>query len=372
MMAKITRKNSVFIGILMFGMIILLVVFFAPAGVQLFNMNYSHDANAYDHRIVIAGDQAILRELKAEEPEIVEVPEEYINPVDRIMSDLNGVIRKYPHHNKGLADTLYNEVKILCWVNTWPSNHKTRAKAVKETWAKRCNKVLFISTKEDPELDTVALPLKDGRQYLWSKIRGAFTYVYKNYFDEYDWFVRADDDTYMIVENLRYMLYQYDPMSPIHLGCKFKPFVKQGYMSGGAGYVLSKEALRRFVEIGIPDPKYCKQEEDEMDDVEIGKCLEKLNVTAGDSRDWNGRGRMFPFIPEQHLVTVSPKDGDFWYWKYVFYPTDDGRNCCSDRTISFHYISPQFMYTMEFLIYELKPFGLKDDEDVLPKKYDEL
>lgn len=180
----------------MFGMMILMVFLFAPMTVKLLNFNLqTSDTNTQHNHEKLEAENVPIRDLKATEPEIVEVPEEYINPVDRIMSDLNGVIRKYPHHTKALADKLYKEVKILCWVNTWPKNHQTRAKAVKETWAKRCNKVLFISTKEDPELDTVALPLKDGRQYLWSKIRGAFTYVYKNYFDEYDWFVRADDDT---------------------------------------------------------------------------------------------------------------------------------------------------------------------------------
>lgn len=44
------------------------------------------------------------------------------------------------------------------------------------------------------------------------------------------------------------MLLPHKPSVPIYFGCKFKPFVKQGYMSGGAGYVLSKEALRRFIE----------------------------------------------------------------------------------------------------------------------------
>lgn len=40
---------------------------------------------------------------------------------------------------------------------------------------------------------------------------------------------------YVIVENMRYLLTAYNSSDPIFLGCKFKPYVKQGYMSGGAG-----------------------------------------------------------------------------------------------------------------------------------------
>lgn len=44
-----------------------------------------------------------------------------------------------------------------------------------------------------------------------------------------------DNFRYVIVENLRYMLADYNTSDPIYFGCRFKAYVKQGYMSGGAG-----------------------------------------------------------------------------------------------------------------------------------------
>ena len=43
----------------------------------------------------------------------------------------------------------------------------------------------------------------------------------------------------------RYLLSDKNSSSPVYFGHKFKPYVEQGYFSGGAGYVLSKEALKR-------------------------------------------------------------------------------------------------------------------------------
>ena len=64
------------------------------------------------------------------------------------------------------------------------------------------------------------------------------------------------------MENLRYMLWEYSPGQPIYLGMRFKYYIESGFASGGAGYVLSREALIRFSrrrKVLKQDTTECKQ-----------------------------------------------------------------------------------------------------------------
>lgn len=217
-----------------------------------------------------------------------------------------------------VADELYKKVRVLCWVMTGPNNLETKARHVKNTWTRHCNIVVFMSSVEDPDFPTVGLGTKEGRDQLYWKTIRAFHYAYEHHLDEADWFLKADDDTYVIVDNLRWVLGNHTPDEPIYFGRRFKPYTKQGYMSGGAGYVLSREALRRFVQ-GFKT-KVCSHTTS-VEDLAMGQCMEKMGVLAGDARDGLQRETFHPFVPEQHLTAKFPKS--FWYWSYCYYPISE-------------------------------------------------
>ena len=48
-------------------------------------------------------------------------------------------------------------------------------------------------------------------------------------------------------------------------------FLVQGYFSGGAGYVLSKEALKRFTQVGLKNSTLCKEDDIGAEDVNMGE-----------------------------------------------------------------------------------------------------
>ena len=58
------------------------------------------------------------------------------------------------------SQDLFRKVRILCWVMTSVENLHRRAIHVQATWAKRCDKVLYVSDKYDRDFPTVNIQVK--------------------------------------------------------------------------------------------------------------------------------------------------------------------------------------------------------------------
>lgn len=86
-------------------------------------------------------------------------------------------------------------------------------------------------------------------------------------------------------------------------------------MSGGAGYVLSKEVLRRFVNVfKIEKCIYSFF----IEDLVLGRCMEIINVEVGDFRDIIGKEIFYLFVSEYYLIKGYLLK-IFWYWNYNYY-----------------------------------------------------
>lgn len=229
-------------------------------------------------------------------------------------------------------DSLYSAVRILCWVVTGPSNHKTKAIHVMQTWGRRCNKLLFMSSVSDDSIPAIALPVKEGRENLWAKTKAAAKYLYTYHIEDADWFFKADDDTYAILNNMRLLLHTLDPLKPHYLGCEFHPAKYPGYMSGGAGYILSKTALQLLVETGLPNDTLCKPGNDGDEDVELGRCLGNLGIEGNDTRDEFGALRFHPYMAEVHMDLFEMKTPKkTWFENFVTSPVQPVRLFALDR-----------------------------------------
>jgi glycoprotein-N-acetylgalactosamine 3-beta-galactosyltransferase len=111
--------------------------------------------------------------------------------------------------------------RVFCFVLTAPKYFDTRARAVNSTWGRRCDGLFFITELSN---DTQGLPiapianLTPGYEHLTQKTVLALQYAYEYHFNNFDWFVKADDDTYIFMENLKEFLRQQNTFEPVTFG----------------------------------------------------------------------------------------------------------------------------------------------------------
>ncbi|XP_045181223.2 glycoprotein-N-acetylgalactosamine 3-beta-galactosyltransferase 1-like isoform X2 [Mercenaria mercenaria] len=256
------------------------------------------------------------------------------------------------------------KVRLLCLILTMEKDLNTKAAAVNKTWATRCDKHFYViySTQKRHDFLNVAVP--DDRHKLVFKMRKAYEEVYQKYINDFDFLLKADDDTYVIVENLKYLLWHHDANKPGYLGFHFNKFVNSGYMSGGAGYVISNRGLRNLVERGyqngVCELQKRKDDPENSEDIETGRCLETAGVPVWTSLDLHGRETFHAYPLERHLFGNLPQ----YIYSWAKHPIRNGKECCSRYAISYHYVKPDAIYFLHHMLYETTVFGLADNLEI--------
>ena len=66
-----------------------------------------------------------------------------------------------------------------------------KASAVFSTWAKRCDKVVFVSEEDDQVLPVMKVNVT-GRENLWGKTKSSLTLAYRKYGAHMDWVLKVN------------------------------------------------------------------------------------------------------------------------------------------------------------------------------------
>jgi glycoprotein-N-acetylgalactosamine 3-beta-galactosyltransferase len=300
--------------------------------------------------------------------------------------------------------------RIFCYVGTISTYHKTHAQLVADTWGQRCDKLVFFSNetgtitvnKGTPfEVNFPIIKMNAPADYwhLWMKHKEVLKYVYDHYRHDYDWFYKADDDAYVIMDNLRDYLKRPEMIMnykrrPIHLGKRFNLTAERvhGYIdygdktmgnrwwtkwdrwvfnAGGPGYAMNRLYLDKFV--ASMDDRTCLSAEwaqRQPEDTATAYCMTWHDVVPWDTRDLHGRPRWHADDPNG-VYSITPEIAGGWWLDYHqgVGGMKWGEDCCAPDSIGFHYIKGNAMYHMERKLYFCREGDDVPDIETFNRKY---
>ena len=162
----------------------------------------------------------------------------------------------------------------------------TRAKAVFETWGKVIpGKVIFFSSSGSrrDDLPVVSLSGVDDFYPPQRKSMMMLKYMHDHFIDEYEWFLRADDDVYVRTDKLERFLRQLNSSDDLYIGQagvgnqaekgKLGLGTGENFCMGGPGVLMSRSTLRKVA----PYLEHCLENlYTTHEDVEVGRCIRKF------------------------------------------------------------------------------------------------
>jgi len=232
-----------------------------------------------------------------------------------------------------------------------------------------------IKSKQIYKTGAVGVPHEGPEEYnnIWQKTRANWRYVYEYYRDEFDYFHFGGDDLFVLVPNLKAYLAsgpikaRNDRGEPLYLGRRFD---NQGnktnlFNFGGSGYTFNRKSLALLYDSF--DEPFCRPHlRAPFEDVMVAECFRNgpAHLLPTDTRDKTGAERFHPFTPGQHLTWRPPRkrkaNGQSvdWYENYnAPWGVGLGVDCCSEHSVSFHYVKPNLMPHVSALLFDCREGG---------------
>ncbi|ORY06199.1 hypothetical protein K493DRAFT_344636 [Basidiobolus meristosporus CBS 931.73] len=242
---------------------------------------------------------------------------------------------------------------LLTSMNTLP----TRGKDVSLTWGKRAKEyresgssvspvdVMFSESADTSKYGLPHLPLPDvGYSELYKKTFSTFHYLYEHHLNDYEWFMKADDDTFVKVHTLMSLLNNpnINASEPLLFGR-----TGGSWCWGGSGYIIN----RRMLSLVGPYLPYCLKNEKYVgpEDVMFGECVKYALSQAlpdyqspGCQNILDGNGHEFFAISSDDVLWEHLDDP-----QYTFnIPYSDSYEWSFGKAVTLHSVKGSLMYKL--------------------------
>jgi len=305
------------------------------------------------------------------------------------------------HSSKQEQQQKQQHPKILCVVLTQGSNHKTRLETVLEIWGYQCHRFIGASDIDDPT--RYAYHIKgatEGYNGIYSKLMYTFRQILQMNIT-FDWILKADDDTHVIMENLYAFLesqqqqnQQQDQTKPIVYGrtmpwpklvevpnlgwfrteedeifrqkfyMKFPSDTQRLiYVHGGPGYIMN----RRYVEMTV---EAYFESKDAVKGLISEDMAQSFNMLY---RDIHPQSTYDPITRRERSHPESPRtmyENPYWLPVVQLWiqNTAAGEGCCSPTSISYHHMTPRDMRTLDYQLFACPKKNNNDNNNNKKKK----
>ncbi|KAK8782851.1 hypothetical protein V5799_015809 [Amblyomma americanum] len=214
------------------------------------------------------------------------------------------------------AHVLYERVPVLCLIHATSTQ---QARAALNTWSRRCNRAVFFGTFSDPYVPIERV--SDSCSLLRRVVRA--------HGGSFRWLLLVDDETFAVVENLRFYVAPLNASAVHYLGHPVRgaPF----HNALAAGVALSEGAVRALLPPRDRSVR-CRNGDHQPSIAELDKYVGALLRRGGrpvepvDTRDPLRRGRFNPLAVEKMLVPGSVPYSDP-YWRTSLFRSPEVRVC---------------------------------------------